>query len=82
MNNNKPISKYNPKNDDNDENERIIESGDIFFFYRPKIDSEEKILKMFNDFICLRVKVSGKTKIRIKKKIIGFFYWVTRKCQR
>ena len=25
----------------NNDNERIIESGDIFFFYRPKIDSEE-----------------------------------------
>jgi Protein of unknown function (DUF2795) len=32
--NNKPISKDN-------KNDRFIESGDIFFFYRPKIDTEE-----------------------------------------
>ena len=31
---NKPISKDN-------KNDRFIESGDIFFFYRPKIDTEE-----------------------------------------
>ena len=31
--------KSNSKNDNNDK--QIIESGDIFFFYRPKIDSEE-----------------------------------------
>ena len=32
--NNKPISKDN-------KNDRFIENGDIFFFYRPKIDTEE-----------------------------------------
>lgn len=35
-NNNKASS----KNDD-DNNEQIIESGDVFFFYRPKIDTKE-----------------------------------------
>ncbi|HJU59549.1 MAG TPA: hypothetical protein VJ583_07345 [Nitrososphaeraceae archaeon] len=35
MNNNK----FNSKN--NADNEQIIESGDIFFFYRPKIETEE-----------------------------------------
>jgi hypothetical protein len=39
-NNKKSISKYNSKVDI-DETKRIIESGDIFFFYRPKIDTEE-----------------------------------------
>ena len=39
-NNKKSLSKYNSK-DDNDDTKRIIESGDIFFFYRPKIDTEE-----------------------------------------
>jgi hypothetical protein len=34
-------NKSNSKNYDNDYNERFIESGDIFFFYRPKIDTEE-----------------------------------------
>jgi hypothetical protein len=38
-NNKKSISKNNSKNDNNDE--QFIECGDIFFFYRPKIDTEE-----------------------------------------
>jgi hypothetical protein len=38
-NNKKSISKNNSKNDNNDE--QFIEGGDIFFFYRPKIDTEE-----------------------------------------
>ncbi|MGI0051871.1 MAG: DUF2795 domain-containing protein [Nitrososphaeraceae archaeon] len=33
--------KSNSKNDDDNNNEYFIESGDIFFFYRPKIDTDE-----------------------------------------
>jgi hypothetical protein len=39
MNNNNNNNKFYSKN--NADNEQIIESGDIFFFYRPKIETEE-----------------------------------------
>lgn len=39
ISNNNNNNKSNSKNDY--DNERIIESGDIFFFFRPKIDTEE-----------------------------------------
>src|SRR5918993_3077545 len=38
-NNNNNNNKFYSKN--NADNEQIIESGDIFFFYRPKIETEE-----------------------------------------
>jgi hypothetical protein len=39
ISNNNNIKKDTPKNDDY--NNGVIESGDIFFFYRPKVDSNE-----------------------------------------
>lgn len=40
ISNNNNIKKDSSKNGD-DHNDRVIESGDIFFFYRPKVDSNE-----------------------------------------
>ena len=58
INNNKPISKDN-------KNDLFIESGDIFFFYRPKIDTEEvkdiEDVQRFYMVICNDINKNKKT---------------------
>jgi hypothetical protein len=40
-----------------DKNSEIIEHGDLFFFYRPKIDAKEvKDVEMSKDFIWLQLQ--------------------------
>ena len=62
INNNKPISKDN-------KNDRFIESGDIFFFYRPKIDTEEvKDIEDVQRFYIVTCNDINKNTIKNKNK--------------
>ena len=65
--NNKPISKDN-------KNDRFIESGDIFFFYRPKIDTKEvKDIEDVQRFYMVIYNDINKNKNTNKNKKYRFF---------
>jgi hypothetical protein len=74
--NNKPISKDN-------KNDRFIESGDIFFFYRPKIDTKEvKDIEDVQRFYMVICNDINKNKNTNKNKKYRLFLLGSKKCQR